>query len=159
MTSGSRGTPPRPRAAEPPPAPPRLELDPVAARLISDAISAAISAEMKSVRSSSTPPPRSSIRVAANATGKVSRWVTMAVGVLAFIGQIIVWTSKPEYAAPIGQALKLIVVALHVIPGSATPAIDPEPPAPPARRRGAPVERRQHVNDEPPDAGASEENP
>lgn len=101
---------------------PRLELDPFAAELISKAISAAISSEIQRVRASLAPPaggkpasdrppsepPRSSMRVAARGAGKLGKWGTMGVGALALVGQIIVWFARPEYAAPISQAFKLL---------------------------------------------------
>lgn len=106
---------------------PRLELDPIAADLISRAISAAISKEIQTVRASLVPPPgdkqhveqrpgtkpaseppRSSIRVAAKGASKLGKWGTMGVGALALVGQGIVWFARPEYAAPISQAFKLL---------------------------------------------------
>jgi hypothetical protein len=120
----------------PPPPARRFELDPVAAELISRAITAAITVEMERVRtslappspskpppprSSTPPPPRSSIRVAAKGAGKLGQWGTMFVGALALVGQGIVWFARPEYAAPIGQALKLI----FALAGFGEPAVDP----------------------------------
>lgn len=103
-----------------------LVLDPAVADALSKAISAAISLEMERVRTSLVPPggaerptpspaeatssaaARASIRVAAKATGKGTRYATMAVGVIAFVGQVIVWFTRPELAGPVAQALKLI---------------------------------------------------
>lgn len=107
---------------------PRLELDPFAAELISKAISAAISSEMQRVRDSLAPPaagkppsepPRSSIRVAAKGASKLGKWGTMGVGALALVGQVIVWFARPEYAAPISQAFKLLHLFLG---GGSAPA-------------------------------------
>ena len=55
-----------------------------------------------------TPAPSSSMRAAAKTGGKLGKWGTLALGVLAFVGQVIVWIAKPEYAGPIVQAIKVI---------------------------------------------------
>jgi hypothetical protein len=106
-----------------------VELDEGARALLSDTISRAVASELGNVRISSIPPtaPRSSIRVAADVTGKVSKWVTMTVGALALIGQVIVWVAKPEYAAPLAQALKLIASVITSLAGGGAPAGDATP--------------------------------
>ncbi len=74
------------------------------------------------------------MRVAAQETGRVGKWLgrwglTWA-GAVAGLGQIIVWTMKPEYAGPLSQAAKLIVsviIAAMAAAGAGSPA-DATPP-------------------------------
>lgn len=122
-----------------PPAPGELpaalpaELDESTRNRINSAIARAIAAELGNVRISSvppesaeTPPPRSSMRVAADVGGKVGKWGikwgVLASGALALVGQVIVWTTRPEYAAPLGQALKLIAGLITAAAGGGPPS-------------------------------------
>lgn len=128
--------PPRPAPAIDPlfelPHPEPAELDEATKRRLADAISKAIAAELGAVRVSSVPPPsdppRSSMRVAASvgakAGGKVGKVGTMIIGGLALAGQILVWFGKPEYASPIGQALKIIAAAIQAAAGGGPPTVE-----------------------------------
>lgn len=117
--------PPRPRAASPaaPVAAPveLAEIDESTRTLLADAIAQAVTAQLGRVRISTAPPPvsapRSSIRAAAKGGGKLGKWGTMTVGGLALVGQVIVWSAKPEYAGPIVQAIKLIVGVIMSLTG------------------------------------------
>jgi hypothetical protein len=116
-----------------------VELDEGARVQLADAIARAISAELGRVRISSVAPPppseleppRSSIRVAANVGGKVGKWSikwgVLGSGALALVGQVIVWTMKPEYAAPLGQAVKLIASVIVAAVGGGPPSGDSTP--------------------------------
>jgi hypothetical protein len=124
--------PPPARASVPLPA----ELDEATRSRVAEAIARAIAAELGSVRISSVPPPsseppRSSMRVAADVGGKVGKWGikwgVLGSGALALAGQVIVWTMKPEYAAPLGQALKLIGAAILAAMGNGPPSGDSSP--------------------------------
>lgn len=97
------------------------ELDQGTRKLLADAIARAFTAELGRVRISSIAPPapRSSIRAAAKGTAKVGKWGSMILGALAVVGQVIVWTMKPEYAGPIAQAVKLIASVVASIAGGA----------------------------------------
>lgn len=110
---GSRSVSPLPELAE---------LDAPTQRLLADAIAKAVAEQLGRVRISSVPPPgepapsseppssriRTSIRAGAKATGKVGKWSVFASGVLSLTGTLIAVLFKPEYAAPLGQAVKLI---------------------------------------------------
>lgn len=117
-----------------PPAPGELpaalpaELDESTRNRVAAAIAKAIAAELGNVRISSVPPPssepeppRSSMRVAADVGGKVGKWGikwgVLGSGAVALVGQVIVWTMKPEYAAPLAQAFKLIGAAIAAAAG------------------------------------------
>lgn len=115
------------------PAPP-AELDLDTRGRLADAISRAITAELGRVRISSVPPgapepepPRSSMRVAARYIGKGGKWSMWATGALSIATSVIVWTMRPEYAAPLGQALKLIAAVILAAAGGGAPAADAAP--------------------------------
>lgn len=144
--SDAGARPPRPKAgaapptSEPPPPPPPAELDQGARELLADVIARAIATQLGHVRISSIPPkpsepdPRSnSIRVAARYTGKGIKWGVFGgvfgSGALSLLGSAIVWVMRPEYAAPLGQALKLIAGVILAAAGGGSPA----PEAAPAR--------------------------
>jgi hypothetical protein len=126
-----------------PPAPGELpavlpaELDESTRNRVAVAIAKAIAAELGNVRISSVPPesddpaPRSSMRVAADVGGKVGKWGikwgVLASGALALVGQVIVWTMRPEYAAPLAQALKLIGGLIVAAAGGGPPSGDGTP--------------------------------
>jgi hypothetical protein len=71
------------------------------------------------------------MRVAADVGGKVGKWGikwgVLASGALALVGQVIVWTTRPEYAAPLGQALKLIAGLITAAAGGGPPSGDISP--------------------------------
>lgn len=135
---------PRPPKREPLPPPvvkdvvptaplPPAELDIETRRRLADAIARVMAAELGSVRISSVPPPadsepppRSSMRVAAKYTGKGIKWGAILSGAVSFAASMIVWVAKPEYAAPLAQALKLIAGVIIAAMGGGPP----EPPAP-----------------------------
>lgn len=109
--------------------PPPAELDADVRLRLADAIARTITAELGTVRISSVPPkppdtepPRSSMRAAARGAGKAGKWTVYASGALALLGQVIVWTMKPEYAAPLAQAAKLIAAAIVAAAGGGAPA-------------------------------------
>jgi hypothetical protein len=126
VTVGGSTVPPAPREL---PAALPAELDERTRNRVAVAIAKAISAELGNVRISSVPPesaepaPRSSMRVAADVGGKVGKWGikwgVLGSGAVALIGQVIVWTMKPEYAAPLAQALKIIGAAIAAAAGGA----------------------------------------
>jgi hypothetical protein len=121
------------------PGKPPAELDAATRELLANAIARVITAKLGSVRISSIPPsetepPRSSMRVAAAETGRVGKWLgrwgLTSAGAVAGLGQIIVWTMKPEYAGPLSQAAKLIfsvIIAAMAAAGGNSPA-DATPP-------------------------------
>jgi hypothetical protein len=93
--------------------------------LLSEAIAQAVAAQLGRVRISSVPPPKSSMRAAADVGGKLGKWGVLASGGLSLLGSAIaIW--RPEYAAPLSQALKLIA-ALLTAWGGGTPAGDTAP--------------------------------
>ncbi len=73
-------------------------------------------------------PPRSSIRVAARYTGKLGKWGVFASGALSIAGSAIVWIMRPEYAAPLAQALKLIAQVIVAAAGGGAPSDVGAPP-------------------------------
>lgn len=102
---------------------PALVLDPVAAELISAAINEAVERARAAWGPPSAPsavpatpvpgkapsePPRSSIRVAASGTGTGIKWGTLGLGAVALVGQVIMWTSRPEASGPLSFAFKVI---------------------------------------------------
>lgn len=124
-------------------APPTLDSD--TRELISDTIARAIAAELARGRvqiapvapalPSSPEPPRSSLRVAARSSlraaakgaGQVGKWGVFASGALSLLGSIIVWWVRPEYAAPMAQALKLIAALILSAAGGGAPAQEAGP--------------------------------
>ncbi len=68
------------------------------------------------------------MRAAADVGGKVGKWGikwgVLASGALALVGQVIVWTMKPEYAAPLGQAVKIIAQVIIAAVGGGAPVGD-----------------------------------
>jgi hypothetical protein len=116
------------------PAPPLAELDEATRERINRIIARAIASELGSVRISSVPPPgddeveqdeppRSSMRVAARGAGKVGKYGVFASGVVSLIGSAIaLW--RPEYAAPLGQALKLIAGVITALAGGGAPVAE-----------------------------------
>jgi hypothetical protein len=119
-------------AAEAPPTPAPAELDQGTRELLADVIARAIATQLGHVRISSIPPsepaPRSSMRVAAQYTGKGIKWGVFGSGALSLLGSAIVWVMRPEYAAPLGQALKLIAGVIVAAVGGGAPARDVVPP-------------------------------
>lgn len=133
ITRLSSSLPPPPRvpalAPQEPGAQP-AELDKGAQQLLTEAIAQAIAQQLGKVRISSVPPssaPRSSIRAAGHVVGKAGKWSVLVSGALSLIGTAItIW--RPEYAAPLTQALKLIAAIAAAWSGGA-----PAPEAAPAR--------------------------
>lgn len=122
---------------EPSPAPSApAELDEDTRRKLADVIARAIAGQLGHVRISSIPPsapePRSSIRVAAKYagkyTGKVGKLSVYVSGALSIIGTVIAWW-RPEFAAPLAQAAKLIAGVIVSAAGGGAPAPEPPPAA------------------------------
>jgi hypothetical protein len=113
------------------------ELDAGTRELIGKAIARAITAELGRVRVSSiapgppSEPPRSSMRAAADVAGKVGKsgikWGVLASGALSLTGSAIVWIMRPEYAAPLAQAAKLIASVILAAFGGGAPAANAAP--------------------------------
>lgn len=123
---------------QPSPAMPPAELDEDTRQELTDAIARAITARLGHVRISSIPPsgpksesPRSSIRVAAQHSGTVLKLGVLGTGAFSLLGSLIAWVLQPQYAAPLGQAGKLIagviVDAILAAAGHAPPAAEPPP--------------------------------
>lgn len=110
-----------------------VELDEPVRSQLSEAIAKAVAGTLGHVRISSVPPsaPRSSMRVAADAAivgGKVGlkglKWGAIVSGALSFSASLIVWTMRPEYAAPLAQALKLLAQVIAMAAGGGPPVTD-----------------------------------
>lgn len=114
----------------PPPArlpAPIAQLDESTRNRVAAVIARALAAELGEVRISSVPPPsdappRSSMRAAADGTLTVGKWSVFASGAISLLGTIIALCFRPEYAAPLGQALKLILSVILAATGGSTPA-------------------------------------
>lgn len=113
------------------------ELDERTRKRVAEIIARAIAAELGNVRISSVPPPgevdpdapeseppRSSMRIAARGAGKLGKWGVYASGALSLIGSAIVWLARPEYAAPLAQALKLIAGVIAAAAGGGAPVAE-----------------------------------
>lgn len=116
-----------PVTVPPPRAPATAELDVPTRNRVALAIARAIAAELGEVRISSVPPPsepapRSSMRAAASGVGKVGKWSVFASGALSIVGTLIALCFRPEYAAPLAQALKLIAGVLAAMAGGGSPS-------------------------------------
>lgn len=121
----------------PPPLDVPVELDAPTQRLLSDAIAKAIAEQLGSVRISSVPPPkpksstpppsgiRASMRAAADVgskvVGKGGKVAIFGSGVLSLAASTIVWVAKPEYAAPLAQALTLLAKVILAAFGGGAP--------------------------------------
>jgi len=123
----------------PPPLDIPVELDVPTQKLLSDAIAKAIAEQLGSVRISSVPPPkpksesstpppsgiRASMRAAADVGSRVvgtgGKVAIFGSGVLSLAASTIVWIAKPEYAAPLAQALTLLAKVVLAAFGGGAP--------------------------------------
>jgi hypothetical protein len=125
-----------------PRAPALAELDERTRQLLGEAFARVVAEQLGHVRISSVPPesgdddetkaeakaeaepPRSSMRVAAAGVGKVGKWGVIASGALSLTGTAIALLFRPEYAAPLAQALKLIAYVIAQAAGSGAPPVE-----------------------------------
>lgn len=122
-----------------PRAPALAELDERTRQLLGEAFARVVAEQLGHVRISSVPPesgddddetkaeaepPRSSMRVAAAGVGKVGKWGVIASGALSLTGTAIALLFRPEYAAPLAQALKLIAYAIALAAGGGAPPVE-----------------------------------
>lgn len=78
-------------------------------------------------KDSPSEPPRSSMRAAGKVIGKGTKWTAIVSGALSLLGTLIA-LFRPEYSAPLLQAIKLILQLAYIAAGNTPPAVEQPPP-------------------------------